>query len=281
MDIPEHIAEKLVRLIKGERIPASSLTHPIITELHNEGVVQKQTKGHEKIVYYSQDAESLVAYIRNYYGDSNLSKYMEAVRNQSSKKLTNALVTLDLENEKRKTLDGFFVAGSESLKCQLNKETYIIDPPFGVFIFICDYKNFTPPSDATIVGIDHPGNFKRLAKLNDLLNLDKVLFVFKHSHSHDLIRWLEPIPNEYLHFCDLDFSSLTIYYYQYKKRLAERCKLFVPPDLNDLFTNNGSARLYDEQLQFEPKGESLSDKTIQEIVTLIHRHKKGVKQELK
>lgn len=282
MDIPENIAEKLARLMKGERIPASSLAHPIITELHNEGIVHKQTKGIDKVVYYIQDAKSLVAYIRNYYGDSNLNKYLEEVKNQSSKKLANAIAALNLEHQKRKVLNGFFVSIPDGIKNQINNEIQLIDsPPATSILFVSQYSNFIPPSDATIIGIDDPEYFQRVASQKEIFGIDKVIYVFKQSHSTDLIRWLEFIPNPYLHFCDLDFSSLTIYYSQYKKRLGEKCNLFLPKDLENLFTNKGERSLYDDQLQYEPKNDALSDKTIQDVVTLIHRHKKGVRLQLK
>ncbi len=63
--------------------------------------------------------------------------------------------------------------------------------------------------------------------------------------------------------------------------MGERSELFVPRNVEELFINNGNENLYDAQLQLEPKDEALSDKTIQEIVTLIHRYKNGVKQELR
>ena len=281
MDIPQDIVEKLVRLIKGERIPASSLMHPIITELLNQGVVQKQTKGPDKIVYYNHDPESLLEYIENNFGANSLSKYLERGKKERSRK-SDSIAALSLEHQKRNVFNGFFVTSPDGIENQLNNEIYIIDPPLGTSVyFVSQFRNFIPPPDATIIGIDDSDNFKRVAKQKEVFGIDKVLFVFKQPHSTDLIRWLEFIPNRYLHFCDFDFSSLTIYYSQYKKWLGEKCNLFVPKDLEKLFTTNGDKSLYDDQLQFEPKGDALSDKTIQEIVTLIHRYKKGVKQVLK
>ena len=179
-------------------------------------------------------------------------------------------------------LNGFFVTSPEAIKKQLHNEIYTIDPLPGTSVFfVSQYRNFIPPPATTIIGIDDPENFRRVAAEKEIFGIDKVLFVFKQPHSADLIKWLESVPNQYLHFCDLDFSSLTIYYSQYKKRLGEKCNLFLPKDLEKLFMNNGERSLYDDQLQYEPKGDALSDKMIQEVVTLIHRHKKGLRQELK
>ena len=63
-------------------------------------------------------------------------------------------------------------------------------------------------------------------KSSEFLNLifetnnQKILFVCRYPQSNDLIKWLQSIPNRYLHFGDLDFAGINIYLNEFKKYLG-------------------------------------------------------------
>jgi hypothetical protein len=280
MEVPEHIVEKLLRLMSGERIPASSLHHPLIQELYNEEVIQKQVKGRSKVLYYIDNPQYLEAYIRNNHGINHLTKYLETLKDKSATRADAVETASNSKLTKKRTLEGFFVTSYEPIETKLFNNTLTINPPFGTSVFVNEYRNFNLFPDTTIVGIENAENFKYVEKQKYLFQDKKVLFVFKHPQSNDLIKWLETIPNEYLHFGDFDFCALTIYYSQYKKRLQAKCNLFMPPDLESYIKDNGNKHLYNDQLRFEPKGDALNEKLIQEIVALIHKYRKGLEQEI-
>lgn len=280
MDVPEHIVEKLLRLMSGERIPASSLHHPLIQELYNEEVIQKQIKGRSKVLYYIDNPQYLEAYVRNNYGINHLTQYLDTLKNKSATRADAVEAASNSKLTKKRTLEGFFVTSYEPIETKLFDNTLIINPPFGTSVFVNEYRNFNLLHDTIIVGVENAENFKYVEKQKYLFQDKKVLFVFKHPQSNDLIKWLETIPNEYLHFGDFDFCALTIYYAQYKKRLHARCNLFMPPDLEMYLKDNGNKDLYNDQLRFEPKGDALNEKSIQEIVALIHKYRKGLEQEI-
>lgn len=280
MDIPQHIAEKLIKLMNGERIPASSLKHPLITELYNEEVIQKQVKGRSRALYYNNNAPYLQAYIRNNYGIGDLVKYLETIQNNQATRADLVEAASNSKLRKIRTLEGFFVASYEPIETKLFGKPFIISPEFGTSIFIHEFRNFLPRPETVIVGLENAENLKFVGKMKHLFSEMKVLFVFKHPQSNDLIKWLEKIPNQYLHFGDFDFCALTIYYSQYKKRLGEKCALFIPDGLERVLRSNGNPDLYNDQLMFEPKGDAMNDLYIQKVVNIINQYRKGLEQEI-
>src|SRR5690606_38077843 len=141
---PQHIAEKLIKLMNGERIPASSLKHPLITELYNEEVIQKQVKGRSQALYYSINAPYLQAYIRNNYGIGDLVKYLETIQNNEATRADLIEAASNSKLRKIRTLEGFFVASYEPIETKLFGKPFIISPEFGTSIFIHEFRNFLP-----------------------------------------------------------------------------------------------------------------------------------------
>ena len=86
-------------------------------------------------------------------------------------------------------------------------------PTEGTFQFIYDYERFILPADITIVGIENPENFRQISQQQYLFKDIKPLFVCRYpqNQSKDLLKWLQSIPNSYLHFGDFDLAGIGIY----------------------------------------------------------------------
>ena len=280
MDVYEHLAEKLLRLVKGERIPASSLQYPLIEELYNEEIIKKEEKRNNKVLYYIDDPHFLISYLRNNDAASHLpAGLLETLKIEITQRFGKVRAPSNPLSKKRK-LEGFFVASFETIETKLSGRTFLITPQTGVSLFVNDFSEFVPSPDTTIVGIESAENFKSVERLKYLFEGKKVLFVFKHPQSSYLTHWLQTIPNNYLHFTDFDFFSISIYYSRYKKRLDSRCELFIPPDLENQLMQNGKHELYDDQMQIAPSGDALKDNSIHQVVTLINKYQKGLEQEI-
>jgi hypothetical protein len=65
MVLPRAIAEKLQLLAAGERLPASSLKHPFVLELLEEGIVNEIRSGRTKSTYFIVDPEKFYRYLHN------------------------------------------------------------------------------------------------------------------------------------------------------------------------------------------------------------------------
>ena len=75
MKLPLHIANKLLQLLQGEHLPASSLKHAVVTKMLEDGVIQKQQTGKTKALLFLSNAASIHAYIKNNFGINNLNEY--------------------------------------------------------------------------------------------------------------------------------------------------------------------------------------------------------------
>ena len=66
MKIPAHIAEKLLQLTQGEKIPSSSAKHTLIDELVNEGIIERNGRIQKTI--HITNINSLFQYLQNKHG---------------------------------------------------------------------------------------------------------------------------------------------------------------------------------------------------------------------
>ena len=77
MKLPISIAEKLISLQNGEKIPFSKLKHSAIASMIDNGILKKQIQGRSKTQIYLVNRNSLTAYLKNHFGIENLDNYVE------------------------------------------------------------------------------------------------------------------------------------------------------------------------------------------------------------
>lgn len=92
------------------------------------------------------------------------------------------------------------------------------------------YKKMTEILFTLIIDsiIEDPSNFRHLQKQRKLFGDIHPLFVSRCPQSKDLIKWLQTIPNRYLHFGDFDFAGLNIYINEFKKHLHDIASFYLP-----------------------------------------------------
>lgn len=154
-----------------------------------------------------------------------------------------------------------------------------IYPNEGTFTFIYDYDSFAPSKKATIVGVENPENFRHIQKQKKLFENINPLFVSRYPQNKYLIRWLQTIPNNYLHFGDFDFAGINIYWNEYKKLLGEKAKFFLPEDIEQLLSTKGNRDNYNNQTILFDKNDVKED-DILNLIGLIEKYKKGLEQEI-
>ena len=94
------------------------------------------------------------------------------------------------------------------------------------------------------------------------------------------MKWLQVIPNPYLHFGDLDFEGINIYLNEFKKQLGNRASFFIPEQTEDYLQRFGNRALYNKQLSRAPAMAGITEKGLIELLQLINRHKKVLEQEI-
>jgi len=277
--IPLHIAEKLRLLTSGKCIPDSSARHIIINELVSEGILIR--RGKIKKTLCLQDNNSLSNYLQNQCGINNLASYIEISKKENLTRAEIVPVAGDSKIKAIRTFKGFLVNCYSPMPSTFNNKPIIIQPTEGMFNFIYDFDKFIPESDVTIVGIENSENFRYIEKQRYLFKSIKPLFVSRYpqNQSKDLIKWMQLIPNNYLHFGDFDFAGIGIYINEFKKHLGGKANFFIPDDIDILIKNLGSTKRYNEQkINFDRN--SIKEENLLKLIASIHKYKKGLDKEI-
>ncbi len=279
MKVPVHIAEKLLQLSQGEIIPSGSAKHSLIDDLVAEGILER--KGRIKKTLQLHDSNSLHTYLQSHCSINDLSFYIKISNKEEITRSELVTASSDSKRFKVRTFKGFLVNCYDPTKATLDKKQIILKPVVGTFQFIYDFEKFIPPPNITIVGIENPSNFRHIEKQKHLFSDIKPLFVSRYpqNQSKDLIKWLQSIPNNYLHFGDFDFAGIGIYLNEFKKHLGDRTLFFVPENIDKLIDEFGNKKRYDEQkINFEIK--SIQEKKLLQLIDKIHKYRKGLDQEI-
>lgn len=279
MKLPLSIAKKLLLLENGEKIPASKLKHQIIQDLIGEGILHKP--GRIKSAIQISDKQQLNLFLQNHYAVNDLNSYIDAQEKEDLTRAELVAVAADSKLRSIRTFKGFLVNCCMPVEATLNKESIIINPAEGTFNFIYDFEKFVPAQDITIVGIENSENFRYISKQKYLFKKQKMLFVSRYpqTQSKDLIKWLQSIPNSYLHFGDFDFSGIGIYINEFKKHLGDRASFLTPYDIDNLIKKYGSKKRYDEQkIIFDIN--TIKEENVLKLIACIHKYKKGLDQEI-
>ena len=278
MKLPVGIANKLLQMLQGERLPASTLQHPTVTKMLEDGVIQKQQTGKTKALLFISNAASMHAYIKNNFGINNLQEYADKLNEENLTRADTALIAGNTKIKAIRTFKGFVVNAYEPVQATLQGKPFIIHTAEGAFTFISDYETFAVPPNVTIVGVENPENFVYISKQKYLFQDIEPLFVSRYPQSNDLVKWLKSIPNSYLHFGDFDFAGINIYLNEYKQHLGSRASYFIPGNIESLLVNNGNRDLYNKQLPHF--NNNLNDPDLLQLVSLLHKYKKGLEQEV-
>lgn len=271
-------AKKLLRLISGESIPGSQLKHVMIKRMIEEGVIAVRIAGGCKKHLFVSNPENLNNYLKNHFGINDLVRYVGKLEDKELTRSTAVKIASNSKLRRIRTFSGFPVNCYCPVNATLNNRPIVIQPCEGIFTFIYDFAQFVPSTDTTIIGIENPENFRYVEKQTYLFGDCKPLFVSRYPQSKDLIKWLQSIPNNYIHFGDFDFEGINLYYNEFKKYLKERATFFIPGNVEELLEANGNRTLYDKQLN--RKKENITEEGIVKLLSLMHKYKKCLEQEI-
>jgi len=279
MTLPFSIAEKLIAMLNGEKIPFSKMKHSVTESMIDNGILKKQIQGRSKALVYLTNRNGLSAYLKNHFGIDSLENYVEVLQRADLSRADSIDIASNSKVKSIRTFKGFLVNCFQPVDCILNKQQITIEPREGTFTFIYDYEYFFPSDKITIVGIENPENFRHIQKQKKLFKNIQPLFISRYPQNKDLVRWLQAIPNNYLHFGDFDFSGLNIYCNEYKKHLQDKAKFFLPTDIEKLLSTKGNRDNYSNQtIQFDKN--KIGEENIFTLLKLIEKYKKGLEQEI-
>jgi len=275
--IPRSVTKKLLLLSEGEAVPASSINASWLKLLEAEEIVKKIRQGRTRAQVMLTSVEHLDDFLYNRFGIRDLEAYAAAMATADLSGKGAHDIAGDTKLRTRRTFQGFLINSLNPVEATLNGVDIVIAPTPGIFSFIYDFETFRLPANVTVVGIENPENFRHLDKQAHLFS-GQNLFVSRYPHSPDLHKWLQSIPNSYLHFGDFDLAGIAIFENEFKSKLGSKADFFVPPGIEKLLRTRGSRELYNRQ--FDKFRNLRSDRPeIQELIQLIHTHKRGLEQE--
>ena len=279
MKLPVSIAEKLIAMQNGERIPFSKVKHSAIVAMLENGILKKQIQGRSKTLVYLTSRDGLTAYLKNHFGINSLENYVDILQRTDLSRADAIDISSNSKVKSIRTFKGFMVNCFHPVDGILNNRPIIIAPQEGTFTFIYDFENFSLSVNTTIIGIENPENFRHIQKQKKLFENIQPLFVSRYPQNKDLVRWLQTISNKYIHFGDFDFAGLNIYFNEYKKHLKGRATFFLPPNIEQLLSSKGNRDNYNKQsILFDPK--DVKEENILILIGLIEKYKKGLEQEI-
>ncbi len=280
MKISLALAIKLLRLAKGEQLPASSMRFPLVSDLIEEGIILDQRKGRSKSLLYIPDVNGLKSYLRNRFTILDLETYVSVLQQQEISRSDLTRSASDSKLVAVRSFKGFLVNSFMPIPGLLDGHEIIIHPTAGTFQFIQRYETFIPNPEVVIVNVENAENFTTIAQQRFLFEGLTPLFVSRYpqNQNKDLLKWLHGIPNKYLHYGDFDYAGINIYLNEYKNTLQERATFFVPQNLEQLLSNYGNPALYDRQ-KLNHQVNELGEPALIELVKLLQHYKKGLEQE--
>ena len=106
------------------------------------------------------------------------------------------------------------------------------------------------------------------------------LFVSRYpqNQNKDFIKWMNSIPNSYLHFGDFDIAGIGIYLNEYKKHLSGKSIFFIPENIKSALRKNGNRERFDNQ-KINFRIDSIQESKVLDLIELIKKEKKGLDQE--
>ncbi|MBC7534251.1 MAG: metallophosphoesterase [Ferruginibacter sp.] len=267
-------------LLPGEKIPISAMRHPVVHKMLEDAVLQKQQISKAKALLFIPGKESMSDYLHNHFGISDLEEYINTLESEEQSRAGNVAISGNSKLQAVRTFKGFLINTYDAVPAVQNKKPIVIQPITGSYTYIYDYENFIPDAAVTIVGIENPENFRQIEKQRYLFANIQPLFVSRYPQSNDLVKWLSAIPNNYLHFGDLDFAGINIYQNEFKKHLCNKASFFIPGNVEALLMQYGNRELFNRQYNPALDYSQNVSPAVGTLVQLFLQHKKVLEQEV-
>lgn len=282
LTLTQRLIALLQRLTQGESIPYSSIPKSLADSLLREGLVTPVYHGSRRSLR-AGNIEVLSAALPRYNEALTDLDAVAALFTVDGSRAAQASISGNSKARSERTCPGFLVNSHSRVDCTLRGHPLTVEPPEGSAVYVSDWESFVPPTSALIIGVENMENFlkireQRVLTGNFLLPGEKdVLFVARYSFSNDLGRWLERIPNRYLHFGDFDLAGISIFLTQFAPYVGSRGSFLIPSDIEERI-RNGSRQRYDDQYA---KYSSLTapDHALQSLLDLIHHYRRCYDQE--
>lgn len=276
------LIDNLRRLLDGESIPYTALPKSLAEDLAREGLVSVIAhKTRRSLAAPKSDA--LAGALPRY--NEALIDLDRAARllSEDNSRSAQAALSGNSKTTSQRTTPGFLVNSYTPIACTLGARSFEVSPAEGSAVYIADWQSFLPSEAVLIVGVENMENFLKIRSQRELFKdclrsgESGILFVSRYAFSGDLMKWLEGLPNRYVHFGDFDLAGIDIYLKQFLPHVGTRGSFLIPNDIEERL-KRGSRERYDEQYR-RYANLSTADQGLTRLITLINRHRRTYDQE--
>ena len=264
----------LQRLVSGESVAASSLRKDVAAELLDEGLLTVITHGSRRS-YAAIDTEALRKFAESHYGGFSFVGKDGLTRAEMASETGNSKLVMV------RSCPGFPVNSYEPIACTMNDREFIVNPGDGSFVFVADWQKFKIPEDVIVVGIENMENFRMIRQqrglFEQIIGLQRLVFVSRYPQSSDLRSWLKIIPNRYIHFGDFDLAGINIFLTEFNSYLGNRSSFLIPLDIEERLAKGSKERYNDQYQKFKSINSNIPD--IQHLIDLINKYHRCYDQE--
>jgi len=243
MRISQTLANTLQRLMNGESVAASTLRKDFAETLMAEGLLTVQTNGSRR-KFRAIDAAALKNFLQTRYEE--LRTVGDVIPTLYETRYEQAAETGNSKLVKVRSCPGFPVNSYEPIVCTLRGREFVVSPQEGSFVFIDDWQHFVISEDVVVVGIENMENFRMIRQQKALFEREagheRLLFVSRYPQSTDLRRWLQTVPNRYVHFGDFDLAGIHIFLTEFHPYLGHRASFLIPSDIEQRLSRGSSER---------------------------------------
>jgi hypothetical protein len=276
--LPLSIAKKLQALHTGAELPGSQLSKTWLKSLQQEGIIDVQYFGRTKTRLRLSSKEALVEFLQNRFHITDINAYVQMMEQDEVSGSQAQQVASNTKLGSSRTFKGFLINVLQPIYAKLHGKSIEINPQPGAFTFIYDYADFALDKDVLIIGMENPENFRQIELQKHLFPKGPKLFVSRYPQNKDLLKWLQNIPNPYLHFGDFDLAGIDIFQREYFQKLGSKASFFIPDDIDERIAKKGSRALYNQQ-HTRFKHIEGHNAQVQGLIDIIHKNKKGLEQE--
>lgn len=275
----------LLALMEDGTIRASSLSEKVAKRLREERLVSAKRDGRAVILSASNSGQ-IQGFIQRLCGTEDLAGYLKVLEDKQAgidpTRSDAAKLVNDTKAFGTDVMKGIRLNAIRPVRILFNGHPFSLDPPRGTSFEVDDEALLEINPEIIVVGVENYATFMRIKEYAYLFDANKsYLFTYRATYGKESygkwIEWLKRIPNQYLHFGDLDKSGLRIYIDSFRSVLGDRASFFIPEDFEEIISN-GSTRLYDEQFG-QALPDTSKDPRIKPLLDVIERHHKCCEQE--
>ena len=276
--------ESILTLISTGRIRKIELSKTLVESLRSEHLVSIENENRTGFVV-TRRPELVRSFIGGLVGTENLEEYLDVLRKrQNGSAPTRCEAAKLVGNSKAFGTDvikGLRLNSIRPIEIRYDGKNFLLDLPVGISLEVDEQLLLDISPDIIVVGVENYSTFMRIKDYDYLFpDCKQYLFTFRSTYGEafgKLIDWLLRIPNQYIHFGDLDKGGLRIYIDQFRSRLGDRASFLIPENYDELIRNGSSSLYNDQYAQAAPN--TSKDPRIIPLLEAIEKYHKACEQE--